>query len=137
MGAKPSEMQKEIYKTAVEMLFKFQELLKPGVTTHELARKRPKPGENFKSMEQIKKWRASWSNHFGGIGISWDSAPYFYSQEDPEFVLERNMILAYHAIFATEGEAGGVAIENTYRVTETGYEIMTKWPYEEIQILGL
>ncbi len=136
VGAKPSELQKEIYQTAVEMLFRFQELLKPGVTTHELARKRPKPGENFKTPEQIKKWRATWSNHFGGLGIAWDSAPYYFSEEDPEIELQKNMTIAYHAQFFAEGEAGGVAIENTYRLTETGCEAMTKWPFEEIMILG-
>jgi len=60
VGAKPSDLQKEVYQTAVEMLCRFEELLKPGVSTHELARKRPKPGENFKTAEQIKEWRATW-----------------------------------------------------------------------------
>jgi len=30
------------------------------------------------------------------------------------------MTIAYHAQFFAEGDAGGVAIENTYRITETG-----------------
>jgi Xaa-Pro aminopeptidase len=47
------------------------------------------------------------------------------------------MTLAYHALFWAEVEAGGVAIENTYRVTETCCESLTKWPYEKIMILGL
>jgi len=137
VGAKPSDLQKEVYQTAVEMLYKFEELLKPGVSTHELARKRPKPGENFKTAEQIKEWRASWSNHFGGMGIAWDSAPFYFSDDDPEMELQRNMTVAYHAQFFAEGEAGGVAIENTYRITKTGCESLNKWPYEEIMILGL
>ncbi|MBW1913509.1 MAG: hypothetical protein JRI86_01095 [Deltaproteobacteria bacterium] len=47
------------------------------------------------------------------------------------------MTITYHAIFYTEGEAGGVAIENTYLITDTGCEVLTRWPYEEIMILGL
>ena len=47
------------------------------------------------------------------------------------------MTVAYHAQFSVESEAGGMAIENTFRITETGCEALTKWPYEEIQILGL
>ena len=73
----------------------------------------------------------------GGMGIAWDSPPYFYSEEDPEIELEKNMTIAYHALFWVEGEAGGVAIENTYAITETGCENLTTWPYEEIMILGL
>jgi Xaa-Pro aminopeptidase len=137
VGAKPSDLQKEVYQTAVEMLCRFEELLKPGVSTHELARKRPKPGENFKTAEQIKEWRATWSNHFGGMGIAWDSAPFYFSDDDPEMELQRNMTIAYHAQFFAEGDAGGVAIENTYRITETGCEALNKWPYEDIMILGL
>jgi Xaa-Pro aminopeptidase len=137
VGAKPSELQKEVYQTAVEMSDRAKALLKPGITTHDIAKSRPKPGENFKTPEQIKQWRAKWSNHFGGMGIAWDSAPSFYTTDDPEIELERNMTMAYHAIFYAEGEAGGVAIENTYRITETGCEILTKWPYEEIMVIGL
>ena len=137
MGAKPTELQKEIYQTGVEMHARFSELLKPGVTTRELAEKRPKPGLNLKTAKQIRDWRATWSNHFGGMGIAWDSAPYYGSPDDPDFVLERNMTMAYHAMMWVEGDAGGIAIENTYRITENGCESLTKWPYEDIMILGL
>lgn len=137
VGAKPSELQKEIYQTAVEMQDRFKALLKPGVTTHDLAKWRPKPGENFKTQEQIQKWRAKWSNHMGGMGIAWDSSPFFFSLDDPEIELQKNMTLAYHALFHAEGEAGGAAIENTYRITDTGCETLTQWPYEEIMIIGL
>jgi Xaa-Pro aminopeptidase len=91
----------------------------------------------MRTSEQIRKWRGTWRNHFGGMGIAWDSSPYFYTPDDPEFTLERNMTIAYHAIFQVEGEAGGVAIENTFRITETGCEFLTQWPYEEIMIIGL
>ncbi len=137
VGAKPTELQRELYQTGVAMQEKFQELLKPGVTTRELAEKRPKPGANLRTAEQMRQWRATWSNHMGGMGIAWDSAPYYYSAEDPDFVLERNMVLAYHAVMSSDDDAGGIAIENTYRITETGCEALTRWPYEEIMILGL
>jgi Xaa-Pro aminopeptidase len=137
VGAKPSKLQKEVYQTVVEMQDRFRALLKPGVTTHDLARKRPIPGENFKTIEQIKKWRASWSNHFGGTGIAWFSAPDYISLDEPEVALEKNMTVTYHAVFWAEGDAGGATAENTYRITETGCEALTKWPYEEIMILGL
>ena len=137
VGAKPTPLQKEIYDTVVEMNFRVKELLRAGLSTREIAEKRPKPGENLHTPEQIKAWRATWKNHFGGHGIAWDGAPYFFTTSDPEFILEKNMTIAYHAMFHVEGEAGGVAIENTYRITETGCEVLTQWPYEEIQIIGV
>jgi len=42
------------------------------------------------------------------------------------------MTVSYHS-----QEASGIAIENTYRITEDGCEALTKWPYEEIMVLGL
>jgi len=137
VGAKPTELQKEVYETVVEMNRRVQAMLKPGLSTREISKSRPKPGENMKTSAQIKKWRGTWKNHFGGHGIAWDSSPYFYTTEDPEFILERNMTFAYHALFSVKGDAGGVAIENTYRVTDTGCEVLTKWPFEEIMIIGL
>jgi Xaa-Pro aminopeptidase len=137
VGAKPTELQREVYQTVVEMNDRVKAFLKPGITTRDIAKLRPKPGENLKTSEQIKKWRGTWSNHFAGMGIQWDSAPYFYGPDDAEIELERNMTIAYHALFNVEGEAGGVAVENTFRITQTGCEIMTQWPYEEIQVIGL
>ena len=52
-------------------------------------------------------------------------------------VIEENMTIAYHALFWAEGEAGGIAIENTYQVNENGCEALTKWPYEDIMVIGL
>lgn len=139
-GRKPTEIQREIYMTAVEMLDKFGSILKPGVTTHELAKWRPKPGQNFSTAEQISKYRTQWANHYGGVGIAWDSAPYCFGPEDPLIVVEKNMTIAYHCFFWLGGDAerhGGVAIENTYLVTETGAESLCKWPYHDIICIGM
>jgi len=100
-------LQKEIYGTVVEMQDRFKALLKPGITTHDLARWRPRPGENFKTPEQIKKWRATWSNHMGSTGIAWDSSPCYFSLDDPEIKLEKNMVLAYHSMLHAEGRPEG------------------------------
>jgi Xaa-Pro aminopeptidase len=130
-------LQKEVYQTVVEMCERLKGQLKAGISTREISKSKPKPGENMATSAQIKAWRGTWKNHFGGMGIAWDSSPYMYTPEDPEFILERNMTFAYHALFQVEGEAGGVAIENTYRITETGCEVLNQWPYEDIMIIGL
>jgi len=44
--------------------------------------------------------------------------PLFLRPDDAEIELERNMTIAYHALFHVEGEAGGVAVENTFRITQ-------------------
>ena len=136
VAAKPTPLQKEIYDTTVEMVFRAKELLKAGLSTREMALIRPQPGVNLRTPEELKAWRATWKNHWGGMGIAWDSAPYYYTKNDPEFVLEKNMTIAYHAMITTPGEAGGVAIENTFRITDNGCEFLTQWPYEDIIQIG-
>ena len=87
-------------------------------------------------MEEIREFRATWyTNHFGGMGIRWDDAPTCTGGE-PERVIEKNMCIAYHAIFSVEGYEG-VAIENTYRITDNGCESLTKWPFEDLMVIGL
>ncbi len=95
-----------------------------------MARLKPRARINFQFPAELKKFRVKFSNNSGGIGNAWDSGPHYYSTEDPEVEIQKNMTLADH-------ETGGVAIENTYRVTEKGWENMCQWPYEEIMTLGL
>jgi Xaa-Pro aminopeptidase len=138
IGAKPTELQKKLYQVGVDLHARFQSVLKPGITNHDLARLKPHHLVNFKYPAQLMKFRIKFKNHLSGMGITWDSAPHFYSTDDPEVVLEKNMTLAYHTLVYLEGhETGGIAIENTYRVTEKGWENLCKWPYEELMILGL
>ncbi|MFH0896901.1 MAG: M24 family metallopeptidase, partial [Candidatus Bathyarchaeota archaeon] len=135
VGAKPTELQKEIYNTSAEMHRHLQtKIFKVGMTTHELLKLRPTPTKPPTTVDEIKKYRASWANHFGGIGIGWDEAPYI-SADYPPVKFEKNMVFAYHCIFAVEGYQG-VAVENTYRVTETGLENFCKWPWEELMVIG-
>ncbi len=137
VGARPTELQKEVYATVVEMCERVKDLLKAGLSTRDVARLRPMPGENLTTSERIRQWRGTWKNHFGGMGIAWDSSPYMYTEDDPEFILEPNMTFAYHALFQVDGPAGGVAVENTYRITKSGCEILNAWPYEDIMVIGL
>ena len=138
VGAKPTPIQSELYRVGVELHAMFQSVLKPGITTHDLAGLKPRPEQNFKYPEDLKKFHVKFSNHSAGMGITWDSGPHFYSTEDPEVEIKENMTLAYHTLIYLEGhDAGGVALENTYRITDTGCENLCKWPMEEIQTIGM
>ncbi|MBI2919052.1 MAG: aminopeptidase P family protein [Chloroflexi bacterium] len=137
IAAKPTELQNAIYQVAVDMQHRAAGFLRPGLTTHEVVKLRPTPKPVFRTMEDIHKFRAGWSgwsNHFGGMGMAHDEAPYC-TLEEPPITLEKNMIIAYHTTLW--GEKDGVAIENTYRLTDNGCENLCKWPYEELMVIGL
>ncbi len=132
-----TDMHKEVYQVAVDMQTEFQKLLKPGVTTHELAKRRPIPASelHIKTKEDIRKYRAGWSNHFAGIGIGHDDPPYM-DLKYPPVTMQKNMVAAYHAMFWVEGWQG-VAVEHTYRITDTDFEILTQWPWKEPVVCGV
>ena len=137
VGAKPTQIQKDLYQVAVDLHHKLQSIVKPGLTTHDIVRIKPRPKVTFEFPEQLKKWDPQFNNHFSGMGITWDNGPHFYSLDDPEVEITRNMTLAYHTIVNLKGhEAGGVAVENTYRVTSNGCENLCKWPME-LMTIGL
>ncbi|MFC1891354.1 M24 family metallopeptidase [Thermodesulfobacteriota bacterium] len=134
VGDKPTDAQKELYDATVKLHHRIMEILKPGITTHDVARLRPKPHEPVRSLKELRNSQTGFKNHFGGMGIRWNDAP-ACNLGSPERVLEKNMVFAYHSIFWLVG-GDGIAIENTYRVTDTGCENLCKWPFEELRVLG-
>jgi Xaa-Pro aminopeptidase len=101
-----------------------------------MARLRPFPHSGL-NIEEARshhsKLSTSFSNHLGGIGIRWWDAP-VCNLSQPEMKLEKNMTIAYHATYTIEGYEGA-AIENTYRLTDTGCECLCKLPWEDLIIL--
>ena len=136
VGGKPNDLQKEVYEITASLHHKVMQMLKPGITSMDIDRSRPFPPKSFKSLEELREYRStSYNNHFGGMGIRWDDAPTCTATE-PEVVIQKNMCLAYHSIHCINGYEG-VAIENTYRITDNGCELLTVWPFDELMVVGL
>ncbi|MFC2007449.1 M24 family metallopeptidase [Chloroflexota bacterium] len=134
VGDKPNETQKEIYACTADLHHKIKNTLKPGLTNREIINLRPFLSGPLKSLKEVKEYRTKFNNHLGGMGIRWNDSPH-PRLDDPDRTLEKNMILAYHSVYLLEGVAG-VAIENTYRITDDGCECLNLWPWEELMVLG-
>jgi len=134
-STRPTPLQKALYETVVEMQQRAAELLKPGITTHEWTRLRPDMVSPFKGIDDIAEFRASFQNHFGGMGIRYNGGPQA-SLDEPEMVLEKNMCIAYAPQIMVPGVAG-CKIENTYVLTDDGCESFCLWPYEDMPCIGL
>lgn len=144
---KPTQAQKDTYKRVHDWLYGAIKLMRPGASTKDVAEKFPPvkeygwgkfyPTEDSAAMCQI--------GH--GIGL----APFHYdspfisrvwSLEIPEKI-EPNMVIAMECISGT-GEISpayptgqGVRIEEMLHITETGYEVLSKWPSEELTVCEL
>ncbi len=147
VGAKPNQMQKEIYDQIVYLEDRAIKMLKPGASCKELGKAARKI---YDSIEDMKKYRNTLqlSNHQGGMGISHGELPYIGGMNEPgmpDRKLEPGMVVAYAltahikkpgAPLNDEWAGAGGDIENTVVITETGNEMLTIFPWREMMICG-
>jgi len=119
VGDRATAKQRELHKACYDYLYSAIDIVKPGVTSVEIAEKLHEAADYSEFTLQ-----------FGhGIGLAVHEPPYItlMSKHDPE-VIEANMVLAIET-FVGEGKQG-VRLEENLLVTETGYEILSLYPYD-------
>ena len=123
----PTEEQKEHYRVAHEHIHANMELMKPGMTFEEISRKAHRLPEKF------RKQRYSCLAH--GVGLC-DEYPALRYPEDFDSsgypgALEPGMVMTVEAYIGAAGGKVGVKLEDQLLITETGYENLTSYPFEE------
>jgi len=135
---KPSQKAKDDYKKSVDWLYDAIRLIKPGVTTKELAEKWPPGPEIWKDIHIVSEDQTAGSNWGHGIGLTLYEYPIIWRQAslyDP-IPLEKGMTFAIETQHGTPG-SHGVRMEEMVHVTDNGYEIMSKWPIQELSEVPL
>ncbi|MEX3011313.1 dimethylsulfonioproprionate lyase DddP [Hoeflea sp. TYP-13] len=127
----PTEEQKEHYKVAYEHIHANMELMKPGMGFEEITQKAHRLPEKFRNQ------RYSCLAH--GVGLC-DEYPAIRYPEDYEAsgyagALEPGMVMTVEAYIGADGGKVGVKLEDQLLITETGYENLTSYPFEE-RLLG-
>lgn len=126
---RPAPIFKQFYKRTYDWLYAAINAVRPGTTTKELCEKWPTAQDfGYKS-----EWEAI-ANQWGhGIGLSLYEPPSVTRIWSPKFpyTLRENMCFAMETQDGTVKD-GGVRIEEMIRVTDTGHEILTKYPVDEI-----
>ena len=129
---KPSDKQKELYKLAYEQIHHNMELLKSGTTFREVAEKA------WKIPEPYIKHRYYVLAH--GVGMTGE---YPYIQHLQDFgngydgVLDTNSTLCVESYIGEFSDANtnngseGVKLEQQVLITENGYELLSRFPFEE------
>jgi len=134
---KPTQEQKDTFAKVRDYLYDAIKIIKPGVTTKELAEKWPK-AEEFGYPDEVT---AHWIQFGHGIGLSLADPPSItraWSLEFPQR-LEAGMALALETWLPTPSSPSyprgqSVRLEEMLAVTETGYELLTQWPIDELTI---
>jgi len=132
VGRRPNQKEKNWYKKLYDRVYSVIEEIRPGATTADAA-KRLLPASTW-GHESEHKMLVSEVGH--GIGMTYDEPVIsrIWSFDHPQ-VFEPGMIIA---VECREGGLGygGVRLEEMVVVTETGHEIISTWPSEELAVIG-
>ncbi|KAM0210924.1 hypothetical protein ACHAQI_005651 [Fusarium lateritium] len=123
----PTAEQKRLYRIAYEHITTNIEMVKPGVRFTELSRNGHRLPESCLAQRYCVM--------FHGVGLC-DEYPCIRYPEDAESYgcegeLCAGMVLSVEAYVGEVGGKDGIKLENQLLVTETGYELLTKYPFEE------
>ncbi len=127
-----TQRQRDVYKKAYDWLQASIEVVRPGITTADIAAQWPSAKELGFSDEKEAFLLAV--GH--GIGLSHHEKPWIsraYSLDHP-VPIEEGMHFALET-FNGEGE-DGARIESQVIVTKEGHKVITKWPCEELMVLS-
>ncbi len=128
---KATAEQKQLFQVAYEHIMEDMDLLKPGLTFKELT---------FGGNQLAQKYRPQqYGVKYHGVGLC-DEYPAIYYPESWEKsgydgVLEPGMCLCVEAYIGEVGGREGVKLEDQVLITETGYELLTKFHHDP-RLLG-
>ncbi len=123
---RPTREQKQLYQLAHEHIMQNMDVLKPGLTFKELT---------FGGHRLPEKYRAQrYGVKYHGVGLC-DEYPAIMYPEDWESggydgVLQPGMTLTAEVYLGEVGGKEGVKLEDQVLITETGYELLTHYPFD-------
>ncbi len=153
VGDKPTAKQKEIYQAALEAQLSMEKNIKPGITNHEFTKACMKDGKGKwspdRELPQPGKYYRGTLSHSLGL-CSGDPGPSLSISErsfgidvfqQPAVTIEKNMVFAVESRCCEwDGKKwgyDGVKIENVVAVTDTGCEVLYRFPYKDLMTVGL
>lgn len=152
VGDKPTEKQKAIYQETYERQIAMEKCLRPGITSNDVAKAVLEMGHG-KSPGALewegKQWGPKWPEpgYYGGnlgghqLGLaSGDPGPGISLTESP-FKIEPGMVFAREVgVREWDGKKwlyDGCKLENVEVVTETGGEVLYRFPMKDLITVGL
>jgi Xaa-Pro aminopeptidase len=134
VGGQPTQEQKDAYQQAYNWLYDAIKVIKPGITTKDIASKWPTAKELWGYEEEDEAAANLWGH---GLGLSHYDLPVvsrIFSLDYP-YPIRTNMFLALET---QQGKTfqWGTRVEEEVLVTDTGHEVVTKFPVEEITTVG-
>ena len=124
--AKPTRRQKQIYRMAVDEIEHNLQLVRPGMTLFEMQdRAWPIP-------EECRDNAYVCMMHAVGMCDEYPQVRQGFRQRNAyDCTLEAGMVVCIESYIGPKGERDGVKLEQQVLITADGYELLTRFPYEE------
>jgi Xaa-Pro dipeptidase len=123
---KPTNAMIYAMRHAHEHIMTNMEMLRPGVTIEELVR-------NGHRLDPIfDKWKYGCKMHGVGLCDEWPLVAYDdkYVEGSFSYALEPGMVLCVEALVGEDGGDFSIKLEDQVLITETGYENLTRFPFD-------
>jgi Xaa-Pro aminopeptidase len=120
VGGKPTERQQAAWQTVASVFPVIERNIRAGKRCREI----------FEEVKEIigRFPGGTWHSHLGhGIGLFPHEAPHLNPNWDDTFEVG-DVIAVEPAVYADEELKAGIRLENNYRVTETGVELLSDFP---------
>ncbi len=134
----PSKATKEAYQRAYDWLYDSISVIKPGVTSKDIADKWPPGPKVWGDIGVRHEDQTAGNNWAHGIGLTLYEPPLVWRgcSLDHPMEIEEDMCFAIETQEG-DGEGQGVRIEEVLHVTKTGVEILSKWPIKEMVVIPI
>lgn len=123
---KPSDEQRDLYRTATEQIAENVNLLRPGISFRDLVdRSAVPPADCFPARYGVLY-------HGVGLADEYPTLPHAadWTADTPDGVLEPGLVLCVESYIGRLGGREGVKIEEQVLITETGHEQLSHPPAE-------
>lgn len=124
---KPTRYQKELYRMAWDQVQTNMSILKPGMEFREIAEKAWAIPERFVDQR--------YTSVMHGVGMHGET-PFIahamdYDTYGRDGILEPGMVLSIESYIGEKGGGEGVKLEDEVLITDTGIELLSRFPYED------
>jgi Xaa-Pro aminopeptidase len=123
---RPNDAQRRLYGLAREQIAYNLEIVRPGVSMREFGEKA------WRIPDQYSAQRYSSVAHGVGMCDEWPRVPHAeaFASSGYDAVLQPGMTICVESYIGEVGGAEGVKLEQQVLVTETGYQLLTTFPFE-------
>jgi len=124
--AKPTARQKQLYTLAVEEITYNMNLVKPGIRLREFQK------QAWPIPEEFQANAYTCVAHAVGMCDEYPQIKHVFRMENPyDCELQAGMVMCIESYIGAQGERDGVKLEQQVLVTDSGYELLTTYPFEE------